>query len=282
MIVALSFRKLPMFHPFAKLILCLFLVLAAQHPAAVVAQSPPTFVLGAGDQIEVNVVNYPDLKTTTRVTPQGRVVLPLIGDVQVDGLTPADAANLVETFYVNGGFIKLPTVRIEVLDYQSRKASVLGQVNNQGLVVLDRGYSIAEILAKVGGLTAEAGETAVIVRPRRGGGEDRIVVEIGDQVSAATSVARTTIEAGDVVFVPKAPTFSIIGAVVKAGSYRLGRNMTVEQALAAAGDISVYGSRSGIKIRRAGANGGITTTIPVQLGDAVRPDDIIIVKERLF
>jgi polysaccharide export outer membrane protein len=270
-----------------RLFLILFLVLPAVVGAAPVANPPSTraadtIVLGPSDQIEVNVDNYPELKTTTRIGADGNVVLPLVGTVQLGGLSPLDAANTIETYYVNGGFIKLPTVRVEIVDYQSRRVSVLGEVNHQGLVVLDRKYSLAEILAKVGGLAPDAGETIVIVRARPDGSSERLTIDIGQPADVNGMTTLMEVRAGDVVMVPKAPTFSVIGAVARAGTYPLKSHMTVDQALAAAGDLSPFGSRAKLKVRRIGPAGGAVQEARIQPEDLVKPGDIIVVSERLF
>ena len=266
--------------PLSRLLLALLLVAIGAGPLA--AAPVGGYLLGPGDQIEINVASYPDLKTVARVGSDGNVILPLVGPVQVAGLAPPDAANLIETKFVGGGFINLPTVRIEVLDYQSRKASVLGQVNTQGLIVLDRSYSVAEIIARAGGLGPEAAEEVVIVRQKSDGTSERLSVSLGELIAATGGGALTEVRAGDVIFVPRAPTFSVIGAVTKAGTYRLTAGMTVQQALAAAGDVARIGTRSGLKVRRAGTNGAVTQTVAVGADDAVQAGDVIIVRERLF
>lgn len=257
-------------------LIALILLAVAASPLAA-AQAADSYVLGPLDQIEVNIDNYPALKTTTRIGADGSVILPLVGPVKVGGLDSTDAANLIETFYVNGAFIKLPTVRIEIVDYQSSKVSVLGQVNTQGLIVLDRAYSVAEIIAKAGGLAADAADTALVTRPIAGGASQQLTINIGQMGSTAGS---TLLHAGDVVFVPRVPTFSVIGAVNKAGTYPITTGMTVEQALAAAGDVARIGTRSRIRIRRGAA--GATTVIAAQLDDRVQAGDVIIIRERLF
>lgn len=268
--------------PRSLLLKIMSVLLAATLAFGAPAGAAEPYRLGPNDQIEVNIANYPDLKTVTRVAADGTIILPLVGAVPVVGLGPPDAANAIAARYVNGGFIKLPTVRVEVLDYQSRKASVLGQVNAQGLVVLDRSYSVAEIIAKAGGLGPEAADTAVIVRQKPDGQSERVSVNLGEQIAAAGGAALTEVRAGDVVFVPKMPTFSVIGAVSKPGTYPLMAGMTVQQALAVAGDITRIGTRSGLKVRRAGATGGTAQTLVVTADDPVRPGDVITVRERLF
>lgn len=246
------------------------------------AISPSGPTLGPQDQIELHVTSYPELKTVTRIAADGVVVLPLIGDVTIGGLTAAAAARVVAAQYAARGFIKTPTVRIEITDYQSRKASVLGEVNAQGLVVLDRNYSVAEILAKAGGLADNAADTAVIIRQKPGGVSERINIDIGELVGSGGTGALTLVEAGDVVFVPKAPTFSVIGAINRPGTFALRKGMTVDQAIAAAGDINNFGLRSRLKIRRTPASGGSASTIPVTLNDPLQPGDVLVVGERVF
>jgi polysaccharide export outer membrane protein len=259
-------------------------VAAGAQPVAAVNPQPgvAAFVLGAQDQIEVNVASYPDLRTVARIAPDGTVILPLVGSLGIAGKTPAQAGKAIEALLVSGGYVKQPMVRVEVLDVQSRKASVLGQVNNQGLVVLDRDYSVAEILAKAGGLAPDAADTAVIVRQPPAGGSERITIDIGELMAAGGAGALTRVQPGDVVFVARAPTFSVIGAVNRPGTYPLRKSMTVEQALAAAGDINNFGSRSKVKIRRTPAEGAATVTINARIEDLVQPGDVLNVGERVF
>lgn len=260
---------------FAVLFLVAAAPAAAQQPAAL-----PSYTLGALDQIEMNVTSLPELTTRTRIGEDNSVVLPLIGRVVIGGLPIDAAAREIAVRYRAGGYVNDPNVRLEVIEYQSRKISVLGQVTNQGLIALDRPYSVAEVLARAGGLNGDAADEAFVVRAVAGGNQ-RFPIDLTRIASGEGGGAEMLVKAGDVVFVPKAPTFSVIGAVNKAGVYRLTAGMTVQQALATAGDVARIGTRSGIKIRRRGANGepGV-----VQVGndDAVKPGDVIVVRERIF
>ena len=245
--------------------------------------APAAYELGPLDQIEVNVVSFPDLKTVTRLASDGSVTLPLVGQVDVGGRSLAAAARVIEQRYAAGGFVKSPSVRVEMLDYQSRKVSVLGQVGTQGPVVLDRAYSVAEIIARAGGLAADAAETVVIARPKAGGGTERISVDLTELTGGVPSAeALQPIRPGDVIYVPRAATFSVIGEVTRAGLYRLTRDMTVQQALAIAGDITKFGTASGLKVRRKLPGATTTTVLPAHLDDVVQPGDVLIVRERLF
>ncbi len=251
---------------------------ACMLATAAVAAVPEDYVLGPLDQVEMNVANFPDLTTRTRISPAGTVVLPLIGEVAVGGKTPAAAAALIEGRYRAGGFVNAPSVRLEITEYQSRKVSVLGQVGTQGLIVLDRPYTVAELIAKAGGLSAEAGESANLVRQRASGGTETIVIDLAQIGGAGASIP---VQPGDVVFVPRAPTISVVGAVNHAGVYRMTPGMTVQQALATAGDVARIGSKRGVKVRRTSGS-GTTTLVPVGLDERLMPGDVVVIRERLF
>lgn len=252
---------------------------AAQVPAPAPVAPVEAYLLGPLDQIEVNVANFPDLTTKARIGANGGVVLPLIGEVPLGGRTQADAAAEIGRRYKAGGYVNAPAVRVEILEYQSRRASVLGQVTNQGLIVLDRDYGVAELLARVGGLSSDAAEEASIVRTRPDGSTETIVVNLA-QIGGQGAL--TKVRPGDVVFVARAPTISVVGAVNRAGVYRLTGGMTVQQALATAGDVARIGSRRGLVIRRTPAGGGATTQLPATLDTPLQPGDVVVVKERVF
>jgi polysaccharide export outer membrane protein len=269
----------------AAVLLALAPLLGAQA-ATPVAAANAAYVLGPLDQIEVNIANFTDLTTRTRIDTDNSVVLPLIGRVTIGGMSTAAAATVIEQRYREGGFINAPSARVEIVEYQSRKVSVLGQVNTQGMIPLDRAYSVAEILARAGGLAPDAADTAVIIRPVAGGTDERIPVDLTQLVTANATQASAggaslRVLPGDTIFVPRAATFSVVGAVNHAGVYRLVAGMTVQQALATAGDIARVGTRSGLKIRRA-KPGGAPELIPAGLDDPVESGDVIVVRERVF
>ena len=79
----------------------------------------------------------------------------------------------------------------------------------------------------------------------------------------------------------KAPVFYIYGEAQKPGPYRVERNMTVMQALAAGGGPTARGSQRRLVLHRKDVNGKVVETKP-ELTDLVRPDDVIFVRESLF
>jgi polysaccharide biosynthesis/export protein len=242
------------------------------------AQGVGNYLLGPGDFVEVALVAQQSEVTKTRINNDNSVVLPLIGRIIIGGYSINDAQTRIEQGYLERKFIVNPIVRIDVISYESQKVSVLGQVNSQTLVALDRQYSTTEILARAGGLTGEAGDSIIIVRHVPGGASVR---EEFDLVSILSGTSASPIlRSGDVVFVPRAPTVSVVGAVARAGSFKFSRGATVQQAIALAGDVTRLGSLDGLRIRRRGTDG--SKIVSVSLDDMVLDGDVIMIKERLF
>ena len=102
-----------------------------------------------------------------------------------------------------------------------------------------------------------------------------------DALITGAAADRYDIRAGDTLVVPKAELFYIYGEVKAPNAYRLKRGMTVIQALSVAGGLTDKGSDRRVEVRRRDASGQLET-LGVDLSDAIRPDDILYVKERFF
>jgi polysaccharide export outer membrane protein len=90
-----------------------------------------------------------------------------------------------------------------------------------------------------------------------------------------------TIQAGDQILVPRAEQFYIYGEVATPGKFKIEPGMTVIEAIARAGGITVRGSQRRVEIKRLLPNGNYETT-KATLGELVHADDVIRVKESIF
>src|SRR5574343_1191102 len=85
--------------------------------------------LGAGDAIKISVFQNPDLTVETRVAESGAVTYPLIGTVQLGGLSIADAETAIAKKLREGGFVQKPQVNILLIQVRGNQVSILGMVN---------------------------------------------------------------------------------------------------------------------------------------------------------
>lgn len=258
---------------------------AAATPAAVPAASAVSnnqdYRLGAGDAIGVQVYQSPDLSIDARVSESGVISYPLVGSVQLGGLTIAEAEKKIGDALRSGGFVKVPQVNIVLRQVRGNQVAVLGQVSRPGRFPLETfNTRVSDMLAAAGGTTA-TGDDSLIVTGQRDGKPFRKVIDIPALFLNEKSDEDIVLAGGDTLYVNKAPMFYIYGEAQRPGPYRIERGMTVMQALAQGGGPTVRGSQNRLKLHRRDAAGKVVETTP-NLTDPVRPEDVIYVRESLF
>jgi polysaccharide export outer membrane protein len=238
-------------------------------------------VLGAGDTVRITVFRYPDLTTEARLSEDGKVSVPMIGQVTLQGMTPGQAAKRIAERMKSGNYILNPQVDVVVLEARSRQVSVLGFVTRPGRYMLEGTTAkVTDVLAMAGGLVPAASDTAVVTRTR-GGKSESFNIDLAAIIQNGDGSKDIEVGAGDSVFVPKAPVVYVYGEVMRGGSYRLEPGMTVMQAISVAGGITPRGSESRTKLRRRGSDGAWKESTAKPL-DPVSADDVIYVRESLF
>jgi polysaccharide biosynthesis/export protein len=237
--------------------------------------------IGAGDMVRVSVFRNPDLTTETRVSERGTILFPLIGEVNVQGLTPAQAGSRIAEKLRQGKFVVNPEVTLSLMQINSRQVSVLGNVNKPGRYPLDgTSAKLTDLLAIAGGI-APTGSDQVTIVSTRDGKTQTMEVDIPTMLRNGDLTKNVTLEPGDTVFVHRAPMVYVYGEVHKGGAYRLENGMTVMQAIAMGGGITPRGTERGIKVTRRNGDGK-THDMTVRLTDPVQTDDVIYVRESLF
>jgi len=150
---------------------------------------------------DVRVYGEEDLSSTYRVASDGTIDYPLIGTVNVDGLTPTDITKLLERKLLEGDFLKKPHVSILVKEYNSKKISVFGQVTKPGTFPYEEGMNVVEGISRAGGFTSMARPNDTTVTRVVAGAERRfkVPVEAIGQGRASNFILRP----GDIIFVPE-------------------------------------------------------------------------------
>jgi polysaccharide biosynthesis/export protein len=237
--------------------------------------------LGAGDTIRVTVFQNPDLTTEVRISERGTIVFPLIGEIALGGQTPVGAGNRIAAQLKQGNFMKDPQVNVSVVQVRSRQVSVLGHVARPGRYALDdTNLTLTDILALAGGISPGGADTVTVVT-NRNGSEKKLEINVPEMIAKGTMSPNFEIQNGDTIYVQRAPVFYIYGEVQRAGAYRLEPDMIVMHALSLGGGLTPRGSDRGLAIHRRMPDGAVRK-IDAKLFEAVRPDDVIYVKESLF
>ncbi len=243
--------------------------------------APKGYVMGPGDTVKIAVYQNPDMMIETRISEAGSVTFPLLGPVEIGGLTPAQAEIRISTLLKSGGFVPRAQVTIIVTQFRSRQVSVLGQVNHPGRYAIEEpSVRLTDMLAIAGGIAPTGAETVTVIRAGENG-EQRIEIDLLGLFDGPAQPKNIELGNGDTVFVPRIPVFYIYGEVQKPGAYRLERKMTVMQAVSLASGLTLRGSEKGLRIVRRNAN-GTAKSFTAGTEDYVLQDDVIYIKESLF
>jgi len=255
---------------------------AASKPAPTRAADPDQSRIGPGDSIRITVYQSPDLSMETRVNETGAISYPLLGRVQLAGLSVTAAEQHIASELKRREFVKDPQVQIVVTQVRANQVNVLGQVGKPGRYPLDlTGMRLTEVLALAGGIVAGVGSDNVVVTGSRNGTPFRKDVDMPRLFQAGNGAEDIVIAPGDSIFVDRAPQIYLYGEIQHPGALRLERGMTVMQAIAAGGGATPRGTLRGLKVTRTGPDGKQTQLEPA-MEDQLKNGDVVYVKESLF
>jgi len=201
--------------------------------------------LGADDKLQISVNADPKLTTEVVLGPDGRVTVPLLGDVALGGQTVREATETV-TELLARDYLVDPKVALQITEYKSRWVMVTGEVGKPGRVALRGGATLKDALADADGLTLGAGDDIVISRDApEGSGKIQIPVE---RQAFERAEINPVLKTGDIVSVPSRPYVYVQGEVRQAGKVPLERGMTLMKALSSVGGLTEWASEKGVQI----------------------------------
>ena len=238
--------------------------------------------IGAGDTIRITVYQSPDLSLETRVNETGAISYPLLGRVQLAGLTVTAAEQHIASELKRRDFVKDPQVIIVVTQVRANQVNVLGQVGKPGRYPLDlTGMRLTEVLALAGGVVAGVGSDTIVLTGTRDGKPFRHEVDLPRLFAAGGTGEDIVVAPGDTIWVDRAPQIYMYGEIQHPGTMRLERGMTVMQAVAAGGGATPRGTLKGIKVTRRGPDGKTQTFEPA-MEDTLKDGDVVFIRESLF
>ena len=251
-------------------------------PAAADASAVPVRITG-GDLLSLSVYGVPELAQDIRVGNAGDVYLPLIGYVQLAGLTLDQAQTVIENRLREGEFVKNPHVTLSLKDYVNQSAIVTGEVNRPGIYPILGSRRMLEVLAAAGGLTTRAGKTVTITH--RDHPEEPVKVDLPADL-AKSPKDNIEILPGDTLLVNRAGLVYVVGEVQRPAGLVMDNNekMTVMQAIALVGGPTSVAAMNSARLIRTTATGReemhlkLKSMLSAKQADiALQPEDIIFV-----
>ncbi len=249
--------------------------------------------IGRQDLLEIRVFDLKELDQTVRVADDGSISLPLLGRLQVAGLTKGELEGLIARL-LEERFVRDPQVTIFVKEYESKKVAVSGAVKKPDTYEMLGEKTLLEMISRAGGLDRDLGREIVIFRPDEDGTTRRLSVDLEKLVYEADPALNLKVEPGDIIYVPTVEKVRIFvtGAVKNPDLYEVPRDepVTVLKAVTLAGGTTDRASERRVQILRTLPDGTRTMILvdlrKVKRGKAEDPvlerDDLVLVPESFF
>lgn len=172
----------------------------AATPTPAAAQ-PPEYVIGADDVLLVNVWKETEISRSVLVRPDGKISLPLIGDLPANGRTPGQLRDDITQRLRR--YLSDPEVTVIVQEAKSRKFNILGEVERPGSYALGQSMTVLDAIAVAGGFRDFAKTTKIFVlRVNADGSRARISFNYKEAIKGTKLYQVTELHPGDTIVVP--------------------------------------------------------------------------------
>ena len=240
--------------------------------------------IGPDDILAISVWDNKDVDHVVFVRPDGKISLPILGDVEAAGLTVAELiARLTQQY---GEAIKGAQATVIVKEIRSRPVFFVGAVTRPGPIQLTQELTVLQAVAVAGGLAGASDPSgAFVVRSGKTIPVDLTRIMKGDLGN------NITLHPGDTIVVPIADSIYVQGEVKKPGTVRFSKDLTVVRAISEAGGFTDLAAPKRVTLLR--GDGRVKEQIRVNVDEMIndpkaapeiqlQPDDILIVPQRLF
>ncbi len=242
----------------------------------------------------VGVFGNDDLSRIPTVQTDGAIALPLIGEIQVAGLTVGEVQRKITNLLAKDILVN-PQVEVKVKEFQSQFVSVVGEVNQPGRKPLRGRTRLIDALIEAGGFTARASGEVLITRLDSTLQEGRQMMAVRISSSGTPTLQdqinlELPLKNGDIITASPKQYVTVDGEVNRPSRYAIEADLTVTGAVSLAGGLTRFGS-STVKLRRTDGASGKVTILEVDLKDVrngkkpdvlLQPNDVISVTRRMF
>jgi len=175
-------------------------ILSKKEAQAEVAVDGGQYMIGPEDVLYIHVWKEEALTRTVPVRMDGKISLPLIQEVKAAGLTPLQLKEVLMRKFKE--FIENPIVSVTVVEVNSYKVYVIGQVKNPGVQRLRSETTVTQLIVMAGGFTEWANQKKIVVIRKEDGREKRMNVNYKKIMGGKDLASDVILKAGDTVMVP--------------------------------------------------------------------------------
>jgi polysaccharide biosynthesis/export protein len=228
--------------------------------------------IGGGDLLQVMVFGASDYNHEVRVSRDGSVSLPFLGQVQAAGLTTRQLAADLQTRLSQGGYFNDPQVSVFVKEYATQGVSLLGEVQKPGVYPLLGSRTLFDMLSAASGTTQTAGDKVYITHRDRPQQPEIIKLTYDAKGLAQSNVP---VFPGDTIIVQKAGMVYVVGNVQKpTGIAMVDPGLTVLKAIALAQGIAPNAALGSARLVRKSSDGQVAIPLPIKKMLAAQAPDM--------
>ncbi len=270
----------------------LYLFALVQPSLAQTESRTPTYRIGPRDLLQVRVFETEQLNGSYRVSEDGDINLPLVGNVHIAGLNETEAAQRLKEVLEQKS-LQRASVSVQVMEYRSKPIAVIGAVRSPGNLAFAGRWTLLDALTAAGGLTVEHGSLIHVLRRADNGLSDQVAIRTDDLLVRADPRVNIPIVPGDLINIPGAADVTVycLGEIQRPGpvSLRSSERITLLMVISQAGGLTDRASRK-VVIKRTDIDGK-ATEIEVDYKRVLagkdpdielQPGDVVFVKESFF
>ena len=174
---------------------------ASKATSVTVAAHDDTFIIGSSDVLAINVWKEPEVSRSLPVRSDGKISLPLVGEVQASGLTPKQLEQEIAKNLTS--YISEPEVTVIVQEIRSKRFNVLGQVARPGTYALSNPTTVLDAIAVAGGFRDFAKQKSVyVLRQNADGTESRLRFNYKEVIQGKNMKQNVPLQPHDTIVVP--------------------------------------------------------------------------------
>jgi polysaccharide export outer membrane protein len=263
-------------------------------PGAIISQNELVYEyrIGPSDLLQLTIIGFEDLNRQYRVSEEGSINLPYLGETEVDGLTRGELEKKLTQLLQEKNYIKNPQVSVFIIEYMSKRIYILGAVEKTGPYELLGRMTLLKLLSQAGGLSPNAGDQIIVTRQFPDGNKTTLRISVEDLMVQTDSRLDILLRPEDIINVPvdKIVLIYVTGQVKNPGALevRSSKIPTVLRAIAMAGGFNERAAKGKVLIKRTDKTGK-ETEIKVDVGEIMKgnkkdvqlqADDVVIVPEK--
>jgi polysaccharide export outer membrane protein len=203
-------------------------------PGAAQSSSTMPAPIGPGDYLDISEYHTPEFHSAVRVSIEGTVMLPMIGEINISGMDEHAAAHSIEAALLAKGMLLHPVVSVLVTTYAGQDVTVLGEVTHPGVYPFTYHHRLLDLISAASGLSVSAGRVVNIFHDADPKTPHPVVLDPNG--ADAASDHNPELIPGDTVQVGRAGLVYVVGDVIRPGAFPVDpvQGLTIVQALSLA------------------------------------------------